>query len=89
MEKFKIIDGNVICHYNCKECFIMKYANGIIGDDDKIIYYYSVLDIAVKQLIKEGKISVDMENAETDCAIVYRYMLKLEMEKKIKLWKKL
>jgi hypothetical protein len=68
----------------------MKYANGIIGDDDKIIYYYSVLEIAVKQLIKEGKISVDMENVETDCAIVYRYMLKLEeMKKKIKLWKKL
>ena len=86
MEKFDIVNGSVRCHSNCEECFIMKYSKDLISNDN---LHITIQGTAVKQLVKESKISVDNENTESDCAIIYRYMLKLEMEKKIEKWKSL
>jgi hypothetical protein len=87
MEKFEIVNGNVKCHCKCGRCFIMKYSKDLISNDN--LRYFITLETAVKQLVKDGKIRDDNGNTESDCAIIYRYMMKLEMEEKVRVWKEL
>jgi len=88
MEKFEIVNGNVKCHSDCRKCSIYKYATELLIN--KIIKRHS-MGAAVRQLVNEGKISVDdyIKKTQSDCAIVYEHMYKEEMEKKIEKWKSL